>query len=65
MFVQDNSDGFVCGPMGCHGFFGPGMMGNSVVFNWIFIIFWIIFWVLAVVALVALIRWLWRKGDGK
>lgn len=30
---------------------------------WFFGLLWLITWILVMVALIAIIRWLWRKGD--
>ncbi|MBI4037073.1 hypothetical protein HY385_01475 [Candidatus Daviesbacteria bacterium] len=38
------------------------MMGGFGVFGWVAAIFWIITWALVLIAMVALIRWLWKKG---
>lgn len=35
---------------------------NAGVF-WFFSILWLVTWVLIIIALIALIRWLWKKGD--
>ena len=40
-----------------------GWMGaNSGVF-WVFGILWLATWVLVIIVLIALVRWLWKKGD--
>jgi ABC-type uncharacterized transport system permease subunit len=43
----------------------PMMMffGNNPGALWLFGILWIITWVLFMAVLVALLRWLWKKGD--
>lgn len=40
-----------------------GWMGNNPGAFWFFGILWLATWILVIVALVALIRWLWKKGD--
>lgn len=30
---------------------------------WLFSILWLVTWVLIIIALIVLIRWLWKKGD--
>jgi len=41
-----------------------GMMGGWFVpFAWFWILLWLVTWALIIVALVALIRWLWKKGE--
>lgn len=40
-----------------------GWMNGSVGALWVFGILWILTWILVIVVLVALIRWLWKKGD--
>ncbi len=37
--------------------------GNSGSAFWFFGILWIATWTLVIITLVALIRWLWKKGD--
>jgi len=39
------------------------LWGGSGSAFWIFGILWIATWILAIVVLIALIRWLWKKGD--
>ncbi len=39
------------------------MWGNFGGAFWIIGILWIITWILVIVVLIALIRWLWKKGD--
>lgn len=43
----------------------PMMMffGNNPGALWLFGILWIVTWVLFMAVLVALLRWLWKKGD--
>jgi len=38
-------------------------MGNNSGALWFFGILWLITWILVIVVLVALVRWLWKKGD--
>jgi len=38
------------------------MDGNSGAL-WFFGILWLVTWILVIIALIALIRWLWKKGD--
>ena len=40
-----------------------GWMGNNPGLFWFFGIIWLVTWILIIVALIALIRWLWKKGD--
>ena len=40
-----------------------GWMGANPGAFWIFGILWAVTWVLIIVVLIALIRWLWKKGD--
>ena len=40
-----------------------GLAGTNPGFFWFYGILWLVTWVLVIVALVALIRWLWKKGD--
>ena len=37
--------------------------GNSQGIFWIFGILWLISWILVIAVLIALVRWLWKKGD--
>lgn len=36
--------------------------GNQGAF-WLYSVLWLATWILLIVALIALIRWLWKKGD--
>lgn len=38
-------------------------MGNNSQAFWIFGILWLISWILVIAVLIALVRWLWKKGD--
>lgn len=40
-----------------------GWAGNNSAAFWLSGILWWITWILVIVALVAVIRWLWKKGD--
>jgi len=40
-----------------------GWAGNNPGAFWFFGILWLATWILVIVALIALIRWLWKKGD--
>jgi len=40
-----------------------GFMGNNAGAFWVFGILWAVTWVLVIVVLIALVRWLWKKGD--
>jgi len=40
-----------------------GWAGNNSEAFWIFGILWAVTWVLIIVVLIALARWLWKKGD--
>lgn len=47
-----------------HKFMGPWMMGGyGQETFWIFALLCIVTWVLIIVALIAFIRWMWKKGD--
>lgn len=37
--------------------------GNNQGAFWFFSILWLATWILVIVVLIALIRWLWKKGD--
>lgn len=37
--------------------------GNNSGAIWAFSFLWIVTWILVIVVLIALIRWLWKKGD--
>ncbi|KKR54775.1 MAG: hypothetical protein UT92_C0013G0011 [Candidatus Curtissbacteria bacterium GW2011_GWA1_40_24] len=37
--------------------------GNNSGALWIFGLLWIVTWILVIVVLIALVRWLWKKGD--
>ena len=37
--------------------------GDNAGAFWIFGALWIVTWILVIVLLIALIRWLWKKGD--
>jgi len=53
-------------PAGSDGNFGYGhpMMGFTGAGGaWAFSIIWLITWLLVVAVLIALVRWLWKKGD--
>ena len=41
----------------------PMMLGGSNAFFWIHAVLAFVTWVLVVAVLVALVRWLWKKGD--
>ncbi|KKR57711.1 MAG: hypothetical protein UU05_C0024G0018 [Candidatus Curtissbacteria bacterium GW2011_GWA1_40_47] len=40
-----------------------GWMGGNTGAFWFFGILWLATWILVIVVLIALIRWLWKKGD--
>ena len=40
-----------------------GWVGNNTGTFWIFGILWLITWVLVIIVMIALARWLWKKGD--
>ena len=43
-----------------------GMMGGSFApVGWVWVLLWSVTWILVIVALAALIRWLWKKGNEK
>lgn len=37
--------------------------GSSSGAFWVFGILWLVTWLLVIVVLVALVRWIWKKGD--
>ena len=37
--------------------------GNNSSAIWVFGFLWIVTWILVIVVLIALVRWLWKKGD--
>ena len=37
--------------------------GNNSGAFWVFGLLWIVTWILIIIVLIALIRWLWKKGD--
>lgn len=37
--------------------------GSNLNTFWLFGLLWLITWILIIVVLVALVRWLWKKGD--
>lgn len=48
-----------------HGSMMAGFTGMGGGWMWLGGIFWLVTWVLMVAVLVALLRWLWRKGNKK
>lgn len=40
-----------------------GWMGTNSGTFWVFGILWLVTWVLVIIVLIALVRWLWKKGD--
>jgi len=42
---------------------GPGMFGGWQAGFWIWLILGLLTWILIIIALIALIRWMWKKGD--
>lgn len=53
-----NPDGYLWYGHPMMGFAG----GNTM---WVFGIIWLITWLLVIAVLVALLRWLWKKGDSQ
>ena len=47
------------------GYYHPMMLwaGHGIGVFWVFGILWIITWILGVALLIAIIRWIWKKGD--
>lgn len=41
------------------------LAGNNTSIFWFFGLLWLVTWVIGIVALVALARWLWKKGDNE
>ena len=37
--------------------------GNNPGVFWFFSILWLVTWILVLIVLIALVRWLWKKGD--
>lgn len=61
------ADGNNCGWQGMMNSWGGGMMGGQFfgIFGFLFPLLALAFWGLTIALLVALVRWVWKKGDEK